>query len=293
MRGKALVTGCEGFIGRALSTKLQSIGVEVVGLDIKSGSHFSVEDKNFLQRFVDYGFDYIFHFGAPCSILQYNKEPEKCMKHTVVGFQNVLDLAKISQAKLIYPSSGNVYGGSNNPPYSEFQDAEPANLYGVGKFICERMAISTKVDSTGFRIFTGYGPGEERKRGLASVIYQFLSTMKRHESPVIWGDGEQQRDCLFIDDIVDACIKVMNVDTPKILNLGTGVCTTYNQMIDVINEVLGYDIVPEYVSKPSKYIDKAVADTKLMQEYVDIRPLSLKEGIKKFSEYLDENNRKN
>ncbi len=289
-----MVTGCLGFIGSHLVDKLKSLDYEVLEVDEnfniqKPGvDYWNVEWKGFVERYVDKGLDYIFHFGSPCSILQFQENLEYCVQNSIRGFQNVLKLAEYSQAKLIFPSSGNIYGGCLVPPYHEDMSPAPVNIYGVCKFLCETMSRSnTKVDSVGLRIFTGYGKGEEKKGKLASVVYHFLSDINAGKSPVIWGDGEQRRDCIFVDDIVDVAVKCMTVKTPPVVNIATGKDLSYNEIVEKINKVLGTDIKPTYVKKPANYVDNAVADVSLMRKTFGLQPMSLEEGLRKWISQTD------
>jgi UDP-glucose 4-epimerase len=169
------------------------------------------------------------------------------MENTLHGF-NIITLAKRTQAKLIYPSSGNVYG-KLNPPHREDMEPEPINLYGVAKVQAENMVKHSGIDAVGLRIFTGYGYGEERKGNLASVVCLFLLDMMKGKPPVIWGDGKQERDCIFIDDIIKSVINAAKFEVPEIINVGSGVKVTYNRIIEAINEVLGTNIEPIFFLK--------------------------------------------
>jgi len=102
---------------------------------------------------------------------------------------------------------------------------------------------------------------------------------------VIWGDGTQVRDNVYIDDIVDAAINATRAQVP-VVNVGSGRTCSYNQLVDEINKVLGTDIKPTYVSKPANYVDVASADITLMKESLQIEPISLEEGLTKFYGHL-------
>lgn len=280
-----LVIGSRGFIGSNLVSKLKELEYNIYEADIKIKSSYNVEFPLFLEEFESKNIDFIFHFGAPCSILQFNEDLIGSFRNTVFGFQNVLKLAKISRAKLIYNTSGNVYGLS---PSIEYLRPEPVNTYGLSKYICENIARNENgVKSIGLRFFTGYGKFEEKKGPLASVVCHFLQDMMAGKQPVIWGDGEQLRDCVYIDDIVEACIKAMHVNSTEVVNVGTGLGHTYNQIVKTINEVLHTNIKPIYKDKPSNYVDKACASTEWCEELLKWRPqTNLRTGLERFYEYL-------
>jgi UDP-glucose 4-epimerase len=280
-----LVTGGKGFIGSRLVKTLKNKGYDVLVADKVPNECWTgdIEDVKFLDFFTEQDIDYIFHFGAPCSVLQFNENPEYCVQNTVKSFQNVVWLAKVSKAKLIYPSSGNVYGNLE-PPYKESMTPHPNNLYGVCKYICEGLAGT---NSVGLRIFTGYGPGEEKKGKLSSVVYQFLWDVMNERAPVFWGNGFQMRDCVHIDDIVDIAVGCMNKITPPILNVGTGVPVTYLEIVNTAEFVCETSVVKKVKEKPKNYVDTAVADITLLKEvFPEYNPKKLLEGIRGFKEYL-------
>jgi len=108
---------------------------------------------------------------------------------------------------LIYPSSASVYA-KNPPPHTENIIPKPSNPYGTAKVECEKLARSynNTVNSIGLRIFAVYGPGEETKQNLSSVINLFLEDVKNSKNPVIFGDGTQTRDFIYVDDVITAII---------------------------------------------------------------------------------------
>jgi ADP-L-glycero-D-manno-heptose 6-epimerase len=106
-------------------------------------------------------------------------------------------------------------------------------------------------DILGLRLFAGYGPGEEHKGKYASIIYQFCKQMIKDGRPVIWGDGTQSRDFVFIGDIVNTITE--NLDKTGIIDVGTGINTSFNEIIKIINQKLGKKIKPIYVKAPKNY----------------------------------------
>jgi UDP-glucose 4-epimerase len=99
--------------------------------------------------------------------------------------------------------------------------------------------------SVGLRYFSVYGPGEEHKGGFANNISQFIWEMMKGKSPVIYGDGTQTRDFIFVDDVVEANILSMGPDLKgEVVNAGTGVSTSFNELARMLNEALGTSIKP-------------------------------------------------
>jgi len=240
-------------------------------------------DEDFVEKFKEKEIDYIFHFGAPSSVILFNKNPTKRVQETLFGFTNIMELARaLGVKKVVYPSSGSVYG--NIPiPQSEDMTPKPANLYGVCKLACEKKAkLYDDVPSVGLRIFAGYGPLEDHKGEIASVVTLFLKAILRDERPVIYGDGNQRRDFVYIDDVVDAILRAAENNVAGVLNVGSGENYSFNEATDLITNLLGKNIMPLYISKPDNYLENTLADTKEMNEHLEINPLTLKEGLSRY-----------
>jgi UDP-glucose 4-epimerase len=300
---EVLVTGAVGFIGRNLVNRLLSEGAYVVAFDNFSygkkenisklvneviiGDVASKEDLDKIKDDVDY----IFHFGSPSSVILFNRDPVSCFHSTVCGFLNILEWAKKRNIeKLIYASSGSVYG--NTPiPQSEDMTPKPVNLYGVAKLTCEALAkrYFNEVPSVGLRIFAGYGPGEEHKKFFASVITLFLKNMLEGQPPIIYGNGTQQRDFIYIDDIIEAVVNAAKNNHVKnvIINVGSGTSYSFNEVIALLNELLDTNINPKYIPVPNFYLEKTLADIKLMKRFLGVNPIDLKQGLKKYLKYLE------
>jgi UDP-glucose 4-epimerase len=287
---RAIVLGSNGFIGQNLVKGLIAFGHEVIALDnLSTGKRESIPpDIKFYNHDVNYRIDIeedvdvVYYFAGPSSVIQFNKDPFNCVRTTLQGMANAIDLSRRKHAKLVYPSSGNIYG--NGTDFVEWMEAEPNNLYGLCKKICERMAKNaTDVKSTGFRIFLGYGPGEGHKGEISSAITLFLNDMKAGKSPVIWGDGTQARDPVYIDDIVTALIEAGTKDLKHtVYNLGTSLNYTFNDIVKVINDILKTDIKPVYVEKPKVYVEKTAADTTLFKSEFETIPRELREGLEDY-----------
>jgi len=290
---KILITGACGFIGQNLVRKLRSLNHTIVCVDnLRTGNRenvsqeiykIDVTDPNFVKVFSDYNFDIIYHLASACSVIQFNKNPLKELIDSSTGFHNILQIARECDfARVVFPSSGNVYG--HLPvPQCESMNVYPLNYYALSKIIWEQMASISNLNTVGLRIFAGYGPGEEHKKDISSVVTLFLRDMFKGNRPIIWGDGNQTRDFIHIDDIVDALVKVGRVDgSPPIINLGTGYSTSYNELVSLLNKYLDTNIEPIYISKPKAYVEKTQADTILLKHVLNIKPLPFKEGLKKY-----------
>ena len=296
---KALVTGGLGFLGSNISDELEAKNIYFRILDKNKNSKVpksrldktifaDVTDKGAMRSLEREGFDLIFHFAAPCSNTQFIKDP-LCLTETVNGMQNVMELARIVGAKVVYPTSGTVYSGQF-PQNEEVVLPMPISLYAAGKIMYEYVADYYKriynISSTGLRIFAGYGDREEYKLDLASAITLFLTPMLNGESPVIWGDGTQTRDFVYVKDISNIAVKIaLDSKSPRVINVGSGEAHSFNDIVKVINEKLGTEIKPKYVEKPKGYLENTKGDISLARELYGLIPTTLDAGIKKYIEY--------
>ena len=151
---KVLITGAAGFIGYNLLKRFVHLNAKVVALDNfstgKPKETLSKMPVDIINADVSYrktfetlpqDIDYIFHFGAPSSIILFNKDPVFALSSTICGLTNAFEYAKIVGAqKVVYPSSGSVYGTAP-APQSEHGLAKPTNLYGITKLTCEKIAM--------------------------------------------------------------------------------------------------------------------------------------------------------
>jgi UDP-glucose 4-epimerase len=299
---KVLVTGGAGFIGSHLVRRLVDEKAEVVVLDnFSEGKRHNipkgcsvvegdVRNRKALDKVGPVG--YVFNFGAPSSIVLFNKQPVDCVDITVRGFLNILEWAKdIKVRKVVYPTSGSVYG-STPVPQGEEDQVLPMNLYGVAKQACEHIArlYSGKLSIVGLRIFAGYGPGEEHKGDFASPVTLFLKSVINDKRPIVYGNGAQSRDFVYIDDVVEAIIRSVKKDVVGIVNVGSGRAYSFNEVIDCINQSLGKNVEPTYVDKPVNYLEKTLANITKMKEVLGLTPLDLRDGLRRYLQEIRQTN---
>ena len=294
---KILITGIYGFLGKHLAERLQYDN-EIIGINQPNPKkkfdlpnikiiEGDISNVKTLEK-VNSDIDLVFHFGAPTSIVLFKEDPDRYFNNTITGIKNILEFSmKKSIQKLIYPSSASVYA-KNPEPHNENIIPKPSNKYGFAKVECENLAkkYSKEVNSIGLRIFAAYGPGEEEKKNLSSIINLWLNDAQKNISPLIFGDGTQTRDFIFIDDTISAILNSAEISQNSIINVGSGVSTSFNQIIEKISAITGRKIIPEYVKKEFAYVENLQADTKLMKSILKINPISIDSGIEKFAQYL-------
>jgi len=295
---KLLVTGGAGFIGSNLIEALVAKGDEVVVIDNLStgniGNIASFRDKiEFIRADAAQvlslnelrGIAGIYHLGIPSTTMLYRNNP-MLVGEAINGFVAILELAKRESCKVVWASSSSVYNG-NEPPFTENMPVLVKDFYTEARYAMERMAHLYNdfygVSSIGFRFFSVYGPREEFKKTFANLVSQFIWAIKKGESPVIYGDGAQTRDFIYVGDVVAGFMAGMasNIDF-DIFNLGTSNCYSLNELVAIINELLGTSIKPAYQSNPLKnYVNETLADvSKVKRDLKWEARVSLADGIK-------------
>ncbi|MBI4115274.1 MAG: ADP-glyceromanno-heptose 6-epimerase [Candidatus Omnitrophica bacterium] len=259
-----LVTGGTGFIGSNLTLELQSRypGAFIVVIDDFRGSSFKnllgfkgevlafdVAQRDWLKVLEDREFDAIFHLASitDTTIL----DEKKMIFDNVEGFRNVLELALETKADVVYASSAGAYG-SQDTPMKEEDAGKPNNVYGFSKWVMDQLAesYSGKLKIVGLRYFNVFGPRESFKGSAASMIYQLAQQMLAGRRPRIFKWGDQRRDFIYAKDVVEATITAHQAKRNTVLNVGTGQATSFNEVIEALNEALGAHLEPDYFDNP-------------------------------------------
>lgn len=210
------ILGRHGFIGSALSKKLTSLGHKVVSNPTPMC-------------------DVVVHLAMPTH-LEFEKNLPYQMNEAVQSFLTLLPFCKQNDIYFVYASSALLYENEKKTPFKNC------------KLVQEILADAYGGETLGLRIFPVYGIGETH-----TAISQACLKMKRGEAPTVYGDGTQTRDFIYIDDVVDAMVDMINAHQTGIRDIGSGIPTSFNQIIAEINKFLGKDITPRYVKAPAGY----------------------------------------
>ena len=250
-----IVTGGAGFIGSNIVKGLNDRGREDVLVvdDLKDGTKFlnlvDCEILDYLDKddFIDKvrkgtdlgaSVDAIFHEGA-CSATT-ELDVLYMMNNNYEYSKSLLHYCLEHNTAYLYASSASVYGGGS--VFSESREYEsPLNVYGYSKFLFDqyvrRILPNAACQIAGFRYFNVYGPREQHKGSMASVAYHLSQQLNAGENPRLfegcdgYGDGEQRRDFIYIDDVVDVNLWFLdNPDKSAIVNLGTGHCQSFKDV---------------------------------------------------------------
>jgi len=261
---KVAVTGGLGFIGSHLVEELCPEN-EVVIVDnestgnIKNIKHLELDNISLdlgditeidLEKSFE-GCDYVFHHAAMASVPASVADPLNCNLVNVTGTLKVLMAARDNNVKkVVFASSAAVYGDNTDFPLSENTPLKSISPYALskatGEMYCQLFADIYGLSTISLRYFNVFGPRQDPNSQYASVIPHFISSMLNNERPVIFGDGKQSRDFIYVKHIVDANLKACQTKEAGAFNIATGMSTTVNQLVDIINEVLGKDVDPIY-----------------------------------------------
>ena len=295
---KYLITGGAGFIGANLVKDLVKRGEEVLVIDNLSTGNLE-NLKEVINKVISFkansaeslniseikGLKGIFHLGIPSSSPMY-KENHFLIGGSINEFLGILELCRRENCKLVYASSSSLYNG-NQPPFKEEMDIMPSDYYSEARYAMERLAeMYSKlygVQAIGLRLFSVYGKGEEYKGKYANLASQFLWSMQKGEAPLIYGDGNQARDFIFVEDVVKAFILAMESETKSdIFNVGRGESHTLNQLVDILQKILNTSLKPAYFQNPIKnYVFHTLADTAKTEDILGFKAMySLEQGIK-------------
>lgn len=295
---KALVTGGAGFIGSCLALELEAQGHEVVVVDnFFSGTPHNLSTfrgqilkQNIADSFsVDFPVHVIFHQAA-LTDPRFSDDSEM-IRQNVQGFKNVLELALRQNAKLIYASTAGLYG--NGPiPMQEEQPIQCVTAYGRSKWQMDEMALTflKRLPIVGLRYFNVFGPHETHKGRPASMVYHLWKQMSEGKKPRIFKWGEHVRDFIYVKDAVRANLCALT-GQPGIYNVGTGVGTSFNQVVGFLNEALKTDLSPDYFDMPFEgetYQHNTVASTAKAEKYLGFKAQwSTQDGIKDYVKFLE------
>lgn len=293
-----LITGSEGFIGRNLAIKI-SQAHNLFTIDRKktttslSKKHMvgEVSDNHILSS-IDVPIDVIYHFGSASSILSFKGNEYELASSEIEGFMNVMEFARRHDVKrIIYPSTASIY---TKDTATGKNVVGPSNIYAAVKFAEEQIArfYSKEINTVGLRIFMVYGPGEKTKEERASPITLFIRDILEGNPPVIYGDGSQTRDPLYIDDLTEVLNNILNdSEITGIHDICTGYQISFNHVIKLIRKVIGIEISPKYVSRPKSYIEGTTGNPNLTKKLLGRNFTPIEYGIKTIYEELQNNYR--
>ncbi len=261
------VTGGCGFIGSHLIQRLRQSDARVLAIDsLKYGrrENLDLSDPGIRLEQLELcrgsavrirallkGVDYLFHLAAE----KHNQSihsPERVLDANVIGTYELLDAAADAEVKkVVFTSSLYAYGRMNGPPMAEDEVPMPQTVYGIsklaGEHLCRQFSIERKISTMCLRLFFVYGPRQYSGLGYKSVIVKNFGRMLNGQKPLIFGDGTQQLDYVYVDDVVSALLLAMK-DTSGfgLFNVGSGSGVSVNELSSLMMEVAGVNTPCEY-----------------------------------------------
>jgi UDP-glucose 4-epimerase len=317
---KYLVTGGAGFIGSHIAERLLDVGHDVVIYDdLSSGSEANVEelepaaangaslefvqadllDRSALAEAMS-GCAAVFHQAAVASVPRSFRDPMGTLRTNVEGTALLLQLCEQRGPKtLVMASSSAVYDDSPELPKHEGMITGPLSPYGLSKRVDEQLMHMWSRDfgvrTVGLRYFNVFGPRQDPNSEYAAVIPKFITRMLAGEQPIIFGDGLQSRDFIYVGDIVAANLCAAGVDpatgTPAseapaieavVANVGAGDRYTLLDLVDAINDVLGTALEPRFEPARSGEVRDSQAAIDQARESLGFAPsVSFRDGLER------------
>lgn len=299
------MTGGAGFIGSnltlALQEKFPNARLTVID-DFRSGDFknlsgyrgdFVAADLaklDWREQFGDEKFDAIFHLASITDTTNHNQLEQT--RDNVESFRRILKFARPNKSRIVYASSASIYGAAKEASV-ENNGAAPANIYAFSKAIMDNIATHEARAHpswiiVGLRYFNVYGPREAHKGGPASMIYHLAQQIKSGKRPRIFKHGEQQRDFVYVKDIVAGTMAALNAKESGIYNLGSGAARSFNELVDLLNKLLGTKFEPEYFDNPhAHYQNFTQADLSRARAALGYEPrFPLEEGVRDYIQWL-------
>ncbi len=292
---KALVIGGSGFIGRNIiellnQKKYYTISYDIADRNNNANEHINGDmlDLDKLSKAMK-DIDYVFNLAAVTSPPEFEDIDSKGYEINIMGTYNILKSAyKNNVKKVILASSSAIYGNIKTPATEDVITDSYPNLYAVTKYTNEITARSfsllRNLDSVYLRYFNTYGSGENNKGAYSSIFHKFIDNLRHGEIPLIFGDGTQKRDFIYVEDNARASVLAMENGKPgEAYNIGTGVSTDFNTIYSIIKNEMHSDIEAKHVKNPfASYQMYTQADMEKTKNDLGFIPeYDIRKGVKK------------
>lgn len=297
-----LVTGGAGFIGSHLVEKLVNLGCRVRVLDdFSTGreenlSHLAgqveiirgdIRDRELCGKAAE-GMEVILHQAALASVPRSVSEPLLAHEINLTGTLNLLlAAAEKGIRSFVFASSSAVYGDDQTFPKKEGLEGKALSPYGAQKLAsekyCQVFSQLYNFNAVSLRYFNVFGPRQDPGSQYAAVIPIFITRMLRGQPPVIYGDGQQSRDFIYVENVVRANLLAANATDfrGEVFNIGTASRITVKELAAILNSLLGVKMSPVYANPRPGDIMESYADISLAERHLGFRPeVDFEKGLK-------------
>ena len=298
---KILITGGSGFIGNHVAQVLLKQGLEVKIYDLKPSSLSKVEsvqgdilDEVQLEQ-AAYGCDAIVHLAAQISVPRSIENPEETYNINVTGTQNVIACAeKMGIRRVLLASSAAVYGDATAIPLKEEIIGTLLSPYATSKYDNEHQVVLARergLEAVALRFFNVYGPNQSVQGAYAAVIPKVIETITSGQRPVIFGDGQQTRDFVHVQDVAMGIFKLLSIDWDKVhshvYNIATQQQISILELIEAVNlncvelGILEAPVQPLFENSRIGDIQHSVANIEKIREQIEWSPtIDFHQGIR-------------
>lgn len=294
-----LITGAAGFLGAALANRLAREGHNVRGLDdLSTGDpgvlspeiHFTRGDVNdrpklwtLLQEV-----DCVYHLAARVLVSESVLYPREYNHVNVGGTVTLMEAMRdVGVRRVVFTSSGAVYGEQTEQPVKETTTPNPQSPYAVSKLAAEYYVHTIGrlwgIETVSLRVFNAYGPGQHLPPAHAPVIPNFLKQALNNGTLVVHGNGQQTRDYVFVDDVINALVAASTAGKidKQVINVGSGVETSVRQLVELVKETTGFEPEVVYNQRDDRGPDRLCADLTKARELLGYQPLiPLEKGLR-------------
>ena len=301
---RILITGGAGFIGSHVTDAYLAAGHEVAVVDdLSSGSadnvdprarwyRMDVRDPGLDTAFAEERPEIVCHHAAQVSVRRSVEAPQADADVNVLGSLNLFEAARRHGVRrIVFASTGGaIYGEQSGPPADETHPCRPRSPYAVAKlavehyldYFCDTFGLQAVV----LRYANVYGPRQD-PHGEAGVVAIFMQRILAGLAPTIYGDGEQVRDFVYVDDVVDAFVRAADRGDGLILNIGTGVETAVQDLFSTMARLVAFDEPARYAMARPGELQRSALDPTRAANHLGWKPwTNLEDGLRRTIEWF-------
>jgi UDP-glucose 4-epimerase len=308
---KFLVTGGAGFIGSNITRRLVEQGCFVRVIDnLLTGRKSNLADCIDRIEFIeaDMGvpavaadavkdIDVVLHQGALPSVPKSVENPAATHRHCVDATMTMLIAARDAKVKrFVFAASSSAYGDTPTLPKTETMAACPLSPYAaaklIGEYYCSVFWQCYGLETISLRYFNVFGPFQDPTSQYAAAIPAFVTAILKDEPPTVYGDGEQSRDFTYVDNVVEANLLAAGAEETagEVINIACGEAVTVNQIIHMINQIVGKNVKPVYTDPRPGDVRHSLADISLARKIIGYKTIvPFRAGLEKAIQWYRDN----